>query len=131
MSERDWNEFIDQMNGRMATLRKAIPSVAKEFGGLAREAIAPGALDPKTKELIALAIGIAARCDGCLAYHAKAAAKYGATREEVVEAIGVAVYMGGGPSMIYGAEALVGLRCAAPAGQRRRAMTSEQFGAQA
>ena len=106
MSERDWNIFIDQMNGRMADLRKAVPSLAKEFGGLAREAIAPGALDSKTKELIALAIGIAARCDGCLAYHAKAAAKYGATREEVAEAIGVAVYMGGGPSMIYGAEAL-------------------------
>jgi AhpD family alkylhydroperoxidase len=106
VAEQDWNVFIEQMNGRMASLRKAIPSVAKEFGGLAREAIAPGVLDPKTKELIALAIGIAARCDGCLAYHAKAAAKYGATREEVAETIGVAVYMGGGPSMIYGAEAL-------------------------
>ncbi|MDP2121007.1 MAG: carboxymuconolactone decarboxylase family protein [Hoeflea sp.] len=47
-----------------------------------------------------------ARCDGCLAFHAKAARKYGATREEIVETIGVAVYMGGGPSMIYGAEAL-------------------------
>lgn len=106
MSESNWNGFIDQMNGRMANLRKAMPGVAKEFGGLAKAAIAPGALDPKTKELIALAIGIAARCDGCLAFHAKAAAKYGATREEIVETIGVAVYMGGGPSMIYGAEAL-------------------------
>ncbi len=106
MSETNWNEFIDQMNSRMATLRKAMPATAKEFGGLAREAIAPGALDSNTKELIALAIGIAARCDGCLAFHAKAAAKFGATREEIVETIGVAVYMGGGPSMIYGAEAL-------------------------
>jgi AhpD family alkylhydroperoxidase len=106
VAERDWNIFVDEMNGRMAALHKAMPAVAKEFGGIAREAIAQGALDPKTKELIALAIGIAARCDGCLAYHAKAAAKYGATREEVAETIGVAVYMGGGPSMIYGAEAL-------------------------
>ena len=106
MSEPDWNGFIDRMNGRMGNLRKAMPDVAKEFGGLARAAIAPGALDPKTKELIALAIGIAARCDGCLAFHAKAAARYGATRQEIVETIGVAVYMGGGPSMIYGAEAL-------------------------
>ena len=106
MAVTDWDGFIDQMNGRMADLRKAIPGVAKEFNLLAREAIAPGALDPKTKELIALAIGIAARCDGCLAYHAKAALKHGATREEIADTIGVAVYMGGGPSMIYGAEAL-------------------------
>jgi len=106
MSETDWTGFVGQLNGRMATLRKAMPEVAREFGAIAREAIAPRALDSKTKELIALAIGVAARCDGCLAFHAKAAAKYGATREEIVDAIGVAVYMGGGPSMIYGAEAL-------------------------
>ena len=55
---------------------------------------------------VALAIGITARCDGCLAFHAKAAKKHGATREEVIETIAVALYMGGGPSMIYGAEAL-------------------------
>jgi AhpD family alkylhydroperoxidase len=65
-----------------------------------------GGARSKTKELIALAIGITARCDGCLAFHAKAAKKHGATREEIVETIGVALYMGGGPSMIYGAEAL-------------------------
>ncbi len=106
MAATDWNEFTDQTNARMGALRKALPAVAKEFGGLAREAIAPGALDSKTKELIALAIGITARCDGCLAFHVKAALKYGATREEIVDAIGVAIYMGGGPSMIYGAEAL-------------------------
>ncbi len=114
MAATDWNEFTDQTNARMGALRKALPAVAKEFGGLAREAIAPGALDSKTKELIALAIGITARCDGCLAFHAKAAAKYGATREEVVEAIGVAIYMGGGPSMIYGAEALSAFDALAP-----------------
>jgi len=107
MAETNWNSFIDQTNARMAELRKAMPEQqAKGFGQLAQAAIAPGVLDSKTKELIALAIGITARCDGCLAFHAKAARKYGATREEIVETIGVAVYMGGGPSMIYGAEAL-------------------------
>ena len=106
MAETDWNDFIDQTNGRMAALRKAMPDPSKAFGALAQSAIAPGVLDSKTKELIALAIGIAARCDGCLAFHTKAARKYGATREEVVETIAVALYMGGGPSMIYGAEAL-------------------------
>jgi AhpD family alkylhydroperoxidase len=106
MAETNWNAFIDQTNARMAELRKAMPEQSKGFGQLAQAAIAPGVLDSKTKELIALAIGITARCDGCLAFHAKAARKYGATREEIVETIGVAVYMGGGPSMIYGAEAL-------------------------
>jgi len=106
MSVSNWQEFIAQTDGRMAEIRRGIPGVAKGFAEVARTAIAPGALDSKTKELIALAIGITARCDGCLAYHAKAAAKYGASREEIMETIGVAVYMGGGPSMIYGAEAL-------------------------
>ncbi|MDD7909740.1 carboxymuconolactone decarboxylase family protein [Pseudovibrio exalbescens] len=106
MSVDNWKEFIAQTDGRLAEMRPGIPGVMKGFGEVAKNAIAPGALDSKTKELIALAIGIAARCDGCLGYHAKAAIKYGATREEVMEAIGVAIYMGGGPSVMYGAEAL-------------------------
>ena len=106
MSTTDWGDFIQQTDKRMAAVRRGIPDTAKAFGDLAKSAIKDGALDSKTKELIALAIGIAARCDGCLAYHARAAGRYGATREEILETISVAVYMGGGPSMIYGAEAL-------------------------
>lgn len=106
MAVSDWQAFITQTDARMGELRGGIPGVAKGFHEIARSAIGAGALDSRTKELIALAIGITVRCDGCLAYHARAAAKYGASREEIMEAIGVAVYMGGGPSMIYGAEAL-------------------------
>ncbi|WP_417668422.1 carboxymuconolactone decarboxylase family protein [Roseibium sp.] len=106
MAVSDWQAFITQTDHRMGELRSGIPGVTKGFHEVARSAIKGGALDSKTKELIALAIGITARCDGCLAYHAKAASKYGASREEIMETIGVAVYMGGGPSMIYGAEAL-------------------------
>ena len=106
MAVSNWNDFLTQTDGRMADIRKGIPGVAKGFHEIARSAIQDGALDSKTKELMALAVGIAARCDGCLAYHSKAAARYGATRAEIMETIGVAVYMGGGPSMIYGAEAL-------------------------
>ncbi len=83
-----------------------MPEQAKGLGQLVHAHQPAVLLDSKTKELIALAVGITARCDGCLAFHAKAAHHYGATREEIVETIGVAVYMGGGPSMIYGAEAL-------------------------
>jgi len=68
-----------------------------------------GALSARTKELIALAIAITVRCDGCIAYHVHDAVHAGATRGEIVEAIGVAVLMGGGPSAIYGAEALEAL----------------------
>ena len=106
MAVTDWEAFVTQTDQRMGEVRKGIPDVAKGFGALAKAATAPGALDAKTKELIALAIGITARCDGCLAYHARAAARLGASRDEILEVIGVSVYMGGGPSMIYGAEAL-------------------------
>jgi len=73
------------------------------YNALGKAALAPGAIDAKTKELIALAIGVAARCDGCLGYHTQALARLGATREEVHEMLGVAVYMGGGPSLMYAA----------------------------
>jgi AhpD family alkylhydroperoxidase len=106
MAVEDWEGFLKQTDKRMAEVRRGTPDTARAFSELAKAAIAPGALDSKTKELIALAIGITARCDGCLGYHARAAHRLGATREEIIETISVAVYMGGGPSMIYGAEAL-------------------------
>jgi AhpD family alkylhydroperoxidase len=74
------------------------------FGDLHHGATAQGALSTKEKELIALGIAIALRCDGCIAYHVHDAIKAGATREEMVETIGVAILMGGGPSLMYGAE---------------------------
>jgi AhpD family alkylhydroperoxidase len=87
-------------------LKQAVPAVMEGFAALGAGTYKPGALDSKTKELIALAISITVRCDGCVAYHARAAYNRGASRPEVSEAIGVAIHMGGGPSMVYGAEAL-------------------------
>ena len=106
MAATDWKHLNDQTNARMATMRKSIPAVAKGFAELAKAAIEPGVLDSKTKELIALALGVAARCDGCIVFHVRAAVKYGATREEIAEALGVVIYLGGGPAAIYAAEAL-------------------------
>ncbi len=103
---KDWGAITRDLNGLMAKVRHGVPSVGSAFGELAGAATTPGALDTKTKELMALAISIAARCDGCVAFHARAAEQQGASREEVLETIGMAVYMGGGPSMIYGAQAL-------------------------
>lgn len=87
-------------------LRRAVPEVSRSFGELHSAALADGALDTKTKELIALAIGVIERCDGCIASHAEGAVRAGATRQEAAEAIGVCVLMGGGPATIYGPRAL-------------------------
>ncbi|NOT71532.1 MAG: carboxymuconolactone decarboxylase family protein [Hyphomicrobium sp.] len=82
-------------------LRTGSPEVMKAFSSMAQSALAPKALDTKTKELIALAIGVATRCDDCIAFHAKAAVDQGATDDEVLETLGMAVYMGAGPSVMY------------------------------
>lgn len=102
----DWPSANAELSEALATYRETAPEVASAFSGLAKAAIKPGAIDPKTKELIALAIGIAARCDGCIGFHTEAAIRHGASRDEVIETIGVATYMGGGPSYVYGAQAL-------------------------
>jgi AhpD family alkylhydroperoxidase len=86
-------------------LRHAIPDVYQGFSSLHRASFAPGVLDTATKELIALAIGVAEGCDGCIASHAQAAARAGATRQQAAEAIGVTFLMKGGPATIYGPRA--------------------------
>ncbi|GAA1809818.1 carboxymuconolactone decarboxylase family protein [Luedemannella flava] len=101
-------------------LRRAIPDVYRGFGELHHAAFAPGVLDTRTKELIALAIGVAEGCDGCIASHAQAAARAGATRQEAAEAIGVTFLMKGGPATIYGPrayEAFCEFETAATAGE--------------
>jgi len=86
-------------------LRHAIHEVYRGFGELSAAAFADGALDRRTKELIAFAIGVVEGCDGCVASHGQAAARAGATRQEAAEAIGVAFLMHGGPATIHGARA--------------------------
>ena len=107
--DKQYPAYYDQLTGLMGALGKELPRPMAGFGKLHEEAMAEGALSAKTKELIALAIAITVRCDGCIAYHVHDALQSGATRPEVVEAIGVAVLMGGGPSVIYGSEALMAL----------------------
>jgi AhpD family alkylhydroperoxidase len=103
---KDYNEITNRISANLAKLRAEIPDTMKGFGGMAVAATRAGALDAKTKELIALAIGVASHCDGCIGFHVKALLKLGATRAEVAEALGMAVYMGGGPSAMYAAEAI-------------------------
>jgi AhpD family alkylhydroperoxidase len=99
----------EQLKILSAKLISEIPDVMAGFGTLHSSAVAKGALDSKSKELIALGIAIAVHCDGCIAFHVHDALKAGASRQETVEAIGVAILMGGGPSMVYGCEALEAL----------------------
>lgn len=87
-------------------VRLGTPEVMKSFSAMAKAATEGGALDVKTKELMALAIAVAIRCDGCVAFHAQAAVKHGATRDEIMETMGMALYMGAGPSLMYAAQAV-------------------------
>ena len=103
---KNFPQLADDLSKAIGTLRKGIKPTMQGFSSMAQAAMTDDALDPKTKELIATGIAIAVRCDGCIAFHVKAARKSGATREELLETIATAVYMGGGPSMIYGAQTL-------------------------
>ena len=78
----------------------------KAFSNIAQAALASKSLEGKTKELIALAISVAVRCDDCIGFHVKSAIEQGATREEVIETLGMAIYMGTGPSVMYASHAL-------------------------
>jgi AhpD family alkylhydroperoxidase len=102
----DRNESLRKM---MMRLGREVPSTMGAFSELHRAAAGEGALSPKIKELIALAIGITVRCDGCIAYHVHDALAAGATRQEILETVGVTILMGGGPSVVYGTEALEAL----------------------
>ena len=103
---KDWKADNQTLGAALGTYRQLAPDVSKAFSALGQVATKPGAIDARTKELIALAISIAVRCDGCIGFHTQAAIRHGATREEVLETIGVAIYMGGGPSYVYGGQAL-------------------------
>jgi AhpD family alkylhydroperoxidase len=101
----DHRETIADLALPTRQLREAIPDVWAGFGDLHRAAVADGALAGRVKELMALAIAVVKQCDGCIAYHAKAAARRGATGDEVAEALGVALLMDGGTASVYGPRA--------------------------
>lgn len=107
--EKRYPEYHDHLRSLAAKLGKELPGVVSGFRMLYKETLADGALSTKIKELIAMAAGVTAGCDGCIASHLRAALRAGATRQEILEAIGVTVLMGGGPAMVYGSHALEAL----------------------
>jgi AhpD family alkylhydroperoxidase len=96
---------LDDVTPLGRALRQAIPDVYAGYAALSSAAMAPGDLDTKTKELIALGISVTLRCDGCIASHARGASNAGATRDEAAEALGVAMLLNGGPGTVYGPRA--------------------------
>lgn len=104
---KSYPDITRRISANIKTLRKDIPDAMAGFSAMAQAASKDGALDKKTKELIALAIGIATRCDGCIGFHVEALVKLGAAKAEVEECLGMAVYMGGGPSLMYAADAIM------------------------
>jgi len=103
---KNYHDMTRGLSAAIAELRKGIPETMQGFSAMAAAATKDGDLDAKTKELIAITIGVTAHCDGCIAFHAKAAARQGSSRGEVLETLSMAIYMGGGPSMIYAAQTL-------------------------
>lgn len=103
---KDYRELADEVSQSSSALSRGIAETMAGFRQMGKGAYADGALSRRFKELIALALSVAARCDGCVAYHAKRVVELGASRDEVLETLGVAVQMGGGPSMVYSGEAL-------------------------
>ncbi|MDB9720448.1 carboxymuconolactone decarboxylase family protein [Winogradskyella sp.] len=106
---KDYSKNYNDLTRLMGELGTKIPETMKAFNELHKASIAEGTLTTKTKELIALGIAITVRCDGCIAFHVNDALKSGASSEEILETIGVAILMGGGPAVVYGSEAMEAL----------------------
>jgi len=100
-SSQTYPERLQHIKSVLVEFSKKNPGATRAFGQLHKDAITAGALDSKTKEVIALAIAVASRCDGCIAFHTHDALRAGATPAEISDALGVAVMMGGGPSLVY------------------------------
>jgi AhpD family alkylhydroperoxidase len=106
---KDYSKNYHDLTKSISELELKIPRVMKGFNKLHKESITDGVLSAKTKELIALGIAITVRCDGCISYHVQHALNSGATSQEILETIGVAILMGGGPAVVYGCEAMEAL----------------------
>lgn len=101
-----WTDKNAEMRDQLRVMNRAIPEIAKGFGALSKAAKDAQVLDVKTLEFVALGIAIADRCEACIGFHVEALAKAGGTRAELGDVLGMAVQMGGGPSLMYAAKAL-------------------------
>lgn len=105
MSDK-FSQITKGISAQVAKMSKEMPDVMKGFVSLSQAATKEGVLDKKTKELIAIALAVANHCPGCIGFHAQTLVRLNASREELMETLGMAIYMGGGPSLMYAAEAV-------------------------
>lgn len=103
---QSFKELTQDINQALLSIRKEVPDPMQGFSAMTKAAMAPGALSALDKELIALAIGVATKCDACIGFHMKALIRLGMTRQQLMETLAVCTYMGGGPSLMYAAEAV-------------------------
>ncbi|MDD3677119.1 MAG: carboxymuconolactone decarboxylase family protein [Thauera propionica] len=106
MSSKSFVQITTDVSKALATLRKETPETMQGFSAMAKGALQDGVLSELQKELIALAIAVTQRCDACVGFHIKALIRLGASREQIMETLGVCTYMGGGPALMYAAEAV-------------------------
>jgi AhpD family alkylhydroperoxidase len=102
----NWNEYKQQIGSHVAEIGKASPDIVRGYRTLSDAGQKTGKLDPKTRELIALAVAVTRQCDGCITIHTDAAIQHGATREEIVETLGVAISVNAGAAMVYSTRVL-------------------------
>jgi len=103
---KNYIEMTQEISKYAGEIRKSSPDAMTGFYSMSKAATSDGALDEKTKELIAMAIGVTQRCDGCIGFHAKALVRLGVTKQEMAEVMAMCVYMGGGPALMYAADAM-------------------------
>ncbi len=103
---QDWNAYRDALLGRVGEYAKQCPDVVRGLATMDGAAAKTGHLDAKTHELIALAVAVTTRCDGCISIHTKKAVEHGATRGEIAEALGVAIALNAGAALVYSARVL-------------------------
>ena len=106
MTAKSFAQITTDVSTALDSMRAEIPDTMHGFGALAKSALKPGALSTLEKELIALAIAVASRCDACIGFHVKALIRLKVSREQLMETLGVCTYMGGGPVLMYAAEAV-------------------------
>ncbi len=106
MGMLDWNEYRKQLATTIAEIAKLSPDLVKGYRAIAASHATKGTLDAKTRELIALAVAVTVKCDGCITVHVEQARRHGATADEITDALGVAVMVNAGAAMVYSARTL-------------------------
>ena len=106
MALNDWSSYREALMGRIGDLGKLSPDSVGGYLMASGAGAKTGQLDEKTRQLISLAVAVTTRCDGCISVHAQKAVQNGATKEEVAEALGVAIAMNAGAALVYSARAL-------------------------